>query len=654
VRLTSDGQEAKQPERLEALPAASRRLVSLLVEARLLVSGKGADGDQVEIAHEALLRTWPKLVRWIEKGREALQQRQLVRRLAEDLSADAPEGQRRQALEQIAALAAAGGSEADAVRREAHQPLVDLLTAAAPLDDREDAALVLAMIDQAEPLEDCLADIHAPVALRRRAAESLGLLARRSGDEAQGQRIRKDLEAVLRSTPLDLRIAPVSDPKVISAARQSAQITVAAQVAEERASGQLAGVTQAQLVHRIQQEEEMLTHVEIWASGQAPGWAEHDAHLPILQGAARGIQLGVASDLPLLGMETVRKVPMLVLTAKEEEGGLRITTEVILRNVWKLPLPAGEQIEMVEIPGGEHRIGSPSEEAGRDKYTKVRQGCDGVDVEAERTVRLEPFLLVRHPITQAQWRSVVEAIPERERGQLKASPGSFQPDKLWERHGQPGALPVDSVSWNECRQWLEFLNGWLRREWAQVRGVKAAPQLELPSETQWEVACRAGSGTPFHFGATVDASWARYENSYTYGMGRRGESSQKPPAVVGFSGLVNRWGLADLHGQLQEWCADRWHPSPLRQKLSATGSWMVRSALESQAPMDGQAWDDKDPSLGAVPQEQEMRLLRGGSWFSQPRNCRAATRNSYRPDGALHFFGFRPCCLLAPDTQPGS
>ena len=122
VRLTSDGQAAKQPAPLEALPPASLRLVGQFVEARLLVSGKGADGDQVEIAHEALLRTWPKLVGWIDKGREALLQRLRVRRLGEDLSAQAPERQRRQALAQLAALAAGGGVEAQAVEQEGAQP----------------------------------------------------------------------------------------------------------------------------------------------------------------------------------------------------------------------------------------------------------------------------------------------------------------------------------------------------------------------------------------------------------------------------------------------------------------------------------------------------------------------------------------------------
>ncbi|MFN9637033.1 MAG: TIR domain-containing protein, partial [Synechococcaceae cyanobacterium] len=307
VRLTSDGQAAKQPARLEALPAASRQLVEMFVKARLLVSGKGSDGAAVEIAHEALLRTWPTLVTWIERGREALLQRLRVRRLGEDLRANAPERERRQALEQLAALAASGGAEAQAVEREGAQPLANLLAAAAaPEADRQDAALVLALIGAEQPLWDCLADTAAPVALRRRAAECLGLLAKRSGDRDQRDRIAGELEGWMLSDALNLLVA-----------------------GEE-------------------------------------GWGEHDRRLPLLQGASRGLQLAASAELPLLGSGPGRAVPMLTLTALQEGEGLRIRTEVVTPAVWRLPLPDGEQLELVVVEGGEQVIGSPETEAGRD------------------------------------------------------------------------------------------------------------------------------------------------------------------------------------------------------------------------------------------------------------------------------------------------
>jgi hypothetical protein len=410
VRLTSDGQAAKQPARLEALPAASRQLVGLFVEARLLVSGKGSDGAAVEIAHEALLRTWPTLVIWIDRGREALLQRLRVRRLGEDLSANAPERERRQALEQLAALAASGGVEAQAVEREGAQPLADLLAAAAaPEADRQDAALVLALIGAEQPLWDCLADTAAPVALRRRAAESLGLLlAKRSGDRDQRDRIAGELEGWLLSDALNLL---------------------------------------------VEGEE---------------GWAEHDRRLPLLQGASRGLQLAASADLPLLGSGPGRPVPMLTLTALQEGEGLRICTEVVPPAVWRLPLPDGEQLEIVAIEAGESRIGSPEEEEGRDWYDNQRQGCKGVNAEAQRSVRLADYGMVRHLISQAQWQAVA-LLPRQERD-LNPTPGTYKPDDLWERFAQPGALPVDSVSWLDCQEWLSRLNRWLLEQWSDLGG----------------------------------------------------------------------------------------------------------------------------------------------------------------------------------------
>ena len=577
VRLTSDGQVTKKPVRLEALSPACRRLVGLFVEARLLVSGKGPDCDQVEIAHEALLRSWPKLVGWIEKGFEALQLRQRVRRLAEVLSANAPERQRRQALDQLAGLVAAGESEVDAVRREAHQPLDDLLKAAAPLAVRKDAALLLALIGAEEPLRLCLANPEAPVALRRRAAGSLGLMASRCGSTdpqaiKQCQRIEAELEGWLSSEDLNLLVSDEA------------------------------------------------------------GWLELDQHLPLLQGAAQAIQLVASADLPLLGSGARRALPMLTLTALKEVEGLHIRTEVLNLDVWRLPLPGGEQLELVLVPGGEFQIGSPDSEDGRGWYSTRRDGCSKnrrVNVEAERTVRLERFAIVRHPITQVQWRAVAE-LPKEEH-ELNPSPGSHFAKGLWETHAQPGSLPVDSISWNHCQEWLKRLNHWLSREWRHFGGQGSCPQLALPSENQWEVACRAETSMPFFFGDVLDANWATFDGGYTYGPSRKGKFRSRPVSM-GYFGLVNRWGLVDLHGQVWEWCGDQWHADP-----TAKG-W----------PSEGQTWEGVDPALEALDTHQKnWRVLRGGSWYHDPQNCRSAFRFSYPPDGVYSDVGFRPCCHLS-------
>jgi formylglycine-generating enzyme required for sulfatase activity len=381
--------------------------------------------------------------------------------------------------------------------------------------------------------------------------------------------------------------------------------------------------------------------LDLLVEGEA-GWSEHDARLPPLQGASRALQLAASADLPLLGSGPGRAVPMLTLTALQEGEALRIRTEVVTPAVWRLPLPDGEQLELVMVEGGKYAIGSPEAEEGRDWYANQRDGCKDpqtqrpLNVEAERTVGLERFALVRHPITQAQWQPVA-LLPRLERD-LNPAPGSYKPDDLWERFAQPAALPVDSVSWLDCQEWLARLNRWLLEQWSDPGGQGAAPELALPGEGQWEVACRAGASTPFHYGDTLDASWANYDGGYTYGPGRKGAYRQRP-VPVGFFGLVNRWGLAELHGQLFEWCGDQWHPDPTGE------GW----------PSAGLPWEGVDPALEALGTAQkEWKLLRGGSWFLEPRSCRAAYRFSFLPANVGASFGVRPCCLLPPGSLLGS
>ena len=667
VTLNEQEKAAKRPARLQDLPEPSKPIIEQMVQRRLLVSYVPQPdkpvGPQnpvvVEIAHEALLRTWEPLKEWIEADMEELLQRRRVRRLGEDLKAEAPQ-QRGQALETLAAMAAAGGSEGRAVQKEAAEPLTQLLTATGrPLAEREDAALVLALIAEVEPLQKCLADITAPVALRRRAAESLGLLARRSGDPKQREAIATELLGWLRSEALDVLIevefdAATLDPAEIQGLVEATQRQVAEGMQQALQSGQLAPeLGQDQLQEIFEQNVNRIVveqlQKKLWAEGKASGWTEHDALLPLLQGASRGLQLAASADLPLFGSGPGLVVPMLTLTALEEGNALRIRTEVVEVPLWQLPLPGGEQLELVLVPAADYQIGSPEAEDGRTVYKDVRSKCDPgeVEVEARRTVRLQAFALVRQPISQAQWRALVEWLAADKRGSLKPGPGTFRAEGLWERHGQPGGLPVDSVSWNASKEWLQALNGWLADQWPSWiednPGMAAVPvRLDLPSESQWEAACRAETDThidtdnptPFHFGATLDASWARYDASYTYGKGRRGEYGQRP-VPIGFFGLVNRLGLAELHGQLFEWCGDQWHRDPV-----------------AAAPADGAAIEGPDPGL-AGDKEQRYRLLRGGSWFINPHFARAAFRDSYSPVNDNSSLGLRPCCPSPPGSLLG-
>jgi formylglycine-generating enzyme required for sulfatase activity len=257
-------------------------------------------------------------------------------------------------------------------------------------------------------------------------------------------------------------------------------------------------------------------------------------------------------------------------------------------------------------------------------------------VEAERTVRLERFALVRHEITQTQWRAVAE-LPQVER-ELNPNPGSYKAEGLWESHAQPGSLPVNNVRWHDCQEWLIRVNHWLLAHWQELGKMGEAPQLTLPSESQWEVACRAGADTPFHFGDTLDTTWTNFNGGETYGRGRKGAYRQRP-VPIGFSGLVNRWGLAEMHGELFEWSGDQWHPHPTDQGWS----------------MAGLPWEGADPALEALGTAQrEWRVVRGGSWFIGPDKCRAGTRGSAHPAHVSTRNGLRPCCLLPPGSLLGS
>lgn len=492
--------------------------------------------------------------------------------------------ERRDAISKLAAMAAAPeDSERRAARDVASRRLARVL--AEVLSERQaerrveqqDAAVVLGLIGTEsgiEALEGLAGDETQPPELRRTALEALGLTARDQAE--QRPRIEKVLEEQLRADALDLL---------------------------------------------VEGEE---------------GWAEHDRRLPPLQGASRAMQLAASAALPLLGSGPGRLVPMLTLTAIQEGDALRIRTEVVTPSVWRLPLPGGEQLELVVVEGGEAGIGSPETEEGRSWYESQRDGCKGVNVEAERTVRLERFGLVRHLITQVQWQAVAE-LPQVEI-ELNPTPGSYKPDDLWERFAQSGGLPVDSVSWLDCQEWLSRLNCWLVEQWSELGGQGDAPQLALPGEGQWEAACRAGEATPFHFGDTLDTNWINHNGSYTYGSGRKVLPRQRP-WPVGFFGLVNRWGLAEMHGQLFEWCGDQWHPDPMGE------GW----------PSDGQPWEVADPVLEAIGSAQkDWKLLRGGSWINDPHNCRSAYRYSpLRPDFVDALIGVRPCCLLPPGSLLG-
>jgi formylglycine-generating enzyme required for sulfatase activity len=248
--------------------------------------------------------------------------------------------------------------------------------------------------------------------------------------------------------------------------------------------------------------------------------------------------------------------------------------------------PLGEQapaLEMVAIPAGAFEMGSP--EAEPERY----------DAESpQHSVTVPPFFISKYLVTQAQWRAVA-ALPKVKRT-LKAQPSYFKGENR----------PVEKISWFEAVEFCARLSRHTGREY------------RLPTEAEWEYACRAGTTTPFYFGETITAELANYDANHTYADAPAGEYRQQTTEVGIFP--PNAFGLYDMHGSVWEWCLDHWHDN------------------YEGAPKDGSAWIDETHS------EQASHVLRGGSWDSDPWYCRSACPSDYSVD-RVNSLGFRVVCV---------
>jgi formylglycine-generating enzyme required for sulfatase activity len=242
-------------------------------------------------------------------------------------------------------------------------------------------------------------------------------------------------------------------------------------------------------------------------------------------------------------------------------------------------------IEMVAIPSGKFMMGSPKDE-------KDRFDWEG----PQHEVTVQPFFMSATVVTQAQWR-VVAGFDQVLRP-IKLNPSNFKGDDR----------PVEEVSWEDAEEFCLRLSAHAGREW----------DYQLPTEAQWEYACRAGTTTPFHFGETITSNVANYNASSLYQKEKKGKASSGTTPVKKY--LPNSFGLYDCHGNVREWCQDDWH-----------GSY-------EGAPIDGRAWIDQKLK------KEASKVLRGGSWIGRPWHCRSAFR--YDAARALHLnnIGFRVVC----------
>uniref|UniRef100_A0ACD5H0V1 Formylglycine-generating enzyme family protein n=1 Tax=Desertifilum tharense IPPAS B-1220 TaxID=1781255 RepID=A0ACD5H0V1_9CYAN len=245
----------------------------------------------------------------------------------------------------------------------------------------------------------------------------------------------------------------------------------------------------------------------------------------------------------------------------------------------------GVTLAMVYIPGGSFMMGSP-----------LGEGDDSE--KPQHRVIIPPFFMGQYPITQAQWQQVAK-LPKVQRD-IEADPAYFK-----------GANhPVERVSWYDAEEFIARLV------------QKAGKFYRLPSEAEWEYACRAGTTTPFHFGETITTDLANFNGNEAYGEVPKG-TYREETTPVGYFKVANAFGLYDMHGNVWEWCLDRWHDS------------------YRGAPEEGLAWmNDRD--------RQDFPVMRGGSWLDYPVFCRSAYRdnsfiNARGSNG--ESIGFRVACI---------
>jgi formylglycine-generating enzyme required for sulfatase activity/uncharacterized caspase-like protein len=241
-------------------------------------------------------------------------------------------------------------------------------------------------------------------------------------------------------------------------------------------------------------------------------------------------------------------------------------------------------LEMSYIPEGSFLMGSLKTEMGQ-----------RLNETPQHLVMVKSFLMSKTPITQAQWKAI-------------ASSPQINQNLLFDPSNFKGATrPVENVSWHDAVEFCARLS------------QKSGLEYRLPTEAEWEYACRAGSTTPFHFGETLNPDVANYDASFKYSSGPKGVNRRETTEVNNFK-AANALGLFDMHGNVWEWCLDH-----------ASNNY-------DDTPTDGSAW--------LIDGSSKSRILRGGSWYNDPRDCRSAFRLGWEADERIDRFGFRVVCSV--------
>lgn len=242
-------------------------------------------------------------------------------------------------------------------------------------------------------------------------------------------------------------------------------------------------------------------------------------------------------------------------------------------------------LDMIAIPAGSFNMGGEDNEQG---YYERPQ----------HKVNINPFFMAKYPITQMQWEAIAS------RNELKVSRDLIHKPAFFKERSDSYARPVEQVDWDDAVEFCARIS--------KLTGQK----YRLPSEAEWEYACRAGTTTPFHFGETITSELANYDASLRYSEPEctypKGTHRQQTTPVTKF--LPNAFGLCDMHGNVWEWCLDNRHDDYIG------------------APTDGSEWLGSDNS----------HIIRGGAWCNPPQYCRSASRSF---STISHYdIGFRVVC----------
>jgi formylglycine-generating enzyme required for sulfatase activity len=229
----------------------------------------------------------------------------------------------------------------------------------------------------------------------------------------------------------------------------------------------------------------------------------------------------------------------------------------------------GVKLEMIAIPGGTFWMGSPANEAER-----------GDNESPQHQVTVPSFFMGKYPLTQAQYQAIMGKNPAYFKGNNR---------------------PVENVSWDDAVRFCQKLS------------QRTGKNYRLPSEAEWEYACRAGTKTPFSFGDNITTDLVNYDGTYPYKSAPKGKYREQTTDVGTFP--PNAFGLYDMHGNVWEWCEDDWHENYI------------------DAPTDGSAWNSQSGS--------NTKLLRGGSWYYVAGDCRSANRFRDSRDYRDCYCGFR-------------